>query len=460
MVVRLLGKTSHLTRNSRLQQLRSPIEVVAGEVRIGRELNAWQQVLKDWFYTCYITGTFILFGSQLGLWMVLQCCCTETKGFEEPCFDPSYNFNEPESSNDDESESVQSGSNYNLDSRPDNEGNSDSGVGDEIDNKERRNRDNNHYNGTFSFDEDDNSEVWEQCEPLENEEGVDPTTSDGVGHSQFGGSASSQFEQNMIRDGGIHLHVSESGQPLNLHMPRQGKRAKGEKIGNSFSHLNAVGQECPTSFGPEKKAFQEPPSTDQFAKDAVSPCSTIDPTLSSLHPPGEAKANAPNFTVLLSTFEKAGDPFRERCMLMKLVGSGGILEDQIEPPLSEVSFANTSLPRSSNCSRVSLVNYSLGRSVGAKDPCSIKTRSFPAAAMDSGYKKQFAETCRSEKSSAHTTRHEEEFFSSNDGRDSPNQSTDFFKGNKWTAAAVATSFSWDASLQDTISALADCGDIH
>jgi hypothetical protein len=56
-----------------------PVEVVAGEVRLGKELGDFQRLLKNWFYTCYTAGTCILFVVQLLLWVILQFCWDERR---------------------------------------------------------------------------------------------------------------------------------------------------------------------------------------------------------------------------------------------------------------------------------------------------------------------------------------------------------------------------------------------
>ena len=41
-----------------------PVEIVAGELRIGKELNKFQNTLKEWFWTCFIVGTLLIFTIQ------------------------------------------------------------------------------------------------------------------------------------------------------------------------------------------------------------------------------------------------------------------------------------------------------------------------------------------------------------------------------------------------------------
>ena len=37
-----------------------PLEVIKGDIRIGKELSDFQFMLREWFFTCYIIGTLIL----------------------------------------------------------------------------------------------------------------------------------------------------------------------------------------------------------------------------------------------------------------------------------------------------------------------------------------------------------------------------------------------------------------
>jgi hypothetical protein len=46
--------------------------VTGGEVRIGKELHAFQEVLKEWYFTCFSIGTFV-FGVVYSLiWTVIK----------------------------------------------------------------------------------------------------------------------------------------------------------------------------------------------------------------------------------------------------------------------------------------------------------------------------------------------------------------------------------------------------
>jgi hypothetical protein len=63
IVVKLLSRGTQWTSGS-------PIEVVQGEVRIGKELSTFQNLLKDWFYTCAVVGVALLFSLQVVMWTV------------------------------------------------------------------------------------------------------------------------------------------------------------------------------------------------------------------------------------------------------------------------------------------------------------------------------------------------------------------------------------------------------
>jgi hypothetical protein len=42
-----------------------PLEVVRGEIRIGKELTDFQFLLREWFFTCYTIGVMILSTMQM-----------------------------------------------------------------------------------------------------------------------------------------------------------------------------------------------------------------------------------------------------------------------------------------------------------------------------------------------------------------------------------------------------------
>lgn len=64
--------------NNNAWQDSSPVEVVSGSVRIGKELNWLQGILREYFYSCYIMGTLCIFVFQavfwsfFGQWLELQ----------------------------------------------------------------------------------------------------------------------------------------------------------------------------------------------------------------------------------------------------------------------------------------------------------------------------------------------------------------------------------------------------
>jgi hypothetical protein len=51
------------------------IEVISGEVRIGQELDSLQYLLKEWYYTCYMTGATFLFTLQASAFFLWRYCC-------------------------------------------------------------------------------------------------------------------------------------------------------------------------------------------------------------------------------------------------------------------------------------------------------------------------------------------------------------------------------------------------
>ena len=57
LVIRLLSQGS-------IWHTHRPTEVISGEIRIGKELNRFQNTLKDWFWTCFIVGTLLIFTIQ------------------------------------------------------------------------------------------------------------------------------------------------------------------------------------------------------------------------------------------------------------------------------------------------------------------------------------------------------------------------------------------------------------
>jgi flagellar biosynthesis/type III secretory pathway M-ring protein FliF/YscJ len=65
VVVKLLARGKQWT-------LGTPVEVVHGEVRIGKELNSLQNLLKEWFYTCAVIGITLIFVFEVMLWTTMQ----------------------------------------------------------------------------------------------------------------------------------------------------------------------------------------------------------------------------------------------------------------------------------------------------------------------------------------------------------------------------------------------------
>lgn len=53
MTIRIPSRDSHRKKSSPL------VEVTSGELRIGKELNRYQEFLKTWYFTCYTMGTLI-----------------------------------------------------------------------------------------------------------------------------------------------------------------------------------------------------------------------------------------------------------------------------------------------------------------------------------------------------------------------------------------------------------------
>ena len=74
-------------------------EVSVGELRIGKELNAFQQILKTWYFTCYTLGTAIFASFYFLLWTILQAVWEDRRWrkrrymSEEPPCDLGSDFN-------------------------------------------------------------------------------------------------------------------------------------------------------------------------------------------------------------------------------------------------------------------------------------------------------------------------------------------------------------------------------
>lgn len=63
------------------------VEVTAGEVRIGKEMNKYQEMLKEWFYTCFVFGTLSFAGLYLLLFEVARSYWIQRFELEEPLCD-------------------------------------------------------------------------------------------------------------------------------------------------------------------------------------------------------------------------------------------------------------------------------------------------------------------------------------------------------------------------------------
>ena len=51
-----------------------PLEIISGEIRIGEELNDFQELLKVWFFTCYTIGTLCFCVVHLLVWLIGRIC--------------------------------------------------------------------------------------------------------------------------------------------------------------------------------------------------------------------------------------------------------------------------------------------------------------------------------------------------------------------------------------------------
>lgn len=50
----------------------APLEVTRGEIRIGEELNDFQFLLREYFFTCYAVGVIFLYAMQLAGLLLLR----------------------------------------------------------------------------------------------------------------------------------------------------------------------------------------------------------------------------------------------------------------------------------------------------------------------------------------------------------------------------------------------------
>lgn len=64
--------TVQLLSRGKAWQDKTPVEVISGQVRIGKELNWFQVILRDYFYSCYIMGAMTIFVLQAIFWTVLS----------------------------------------------------------------------------------------------------------------------------------------------------------------------------------------------------------------------------------------------------------------------------------------------------------------------------------------------------------------------------------------------------
>jgi hypothetical protein len=55
------------------------VEVTGGDLFIGKELNAFQEMLKVWFYTCYLIGTLIFAGFYIIQWSLVRIIWQELR---------------------------------------------------------------------------------------------------------------------------------------------------------------------------------------------------------------------------------------------------------------------------------------------------------------------------------------------------------------------------------------------
>lgn len=63
VVVRIIPRTS---------QLDALPEIIGGQLRIGEELDAFQELLREWFYVCLCFGTTVFSGIYFVLWLCLK----------------------------------------------------------------------------------------------------------------------------------------------------------------------------------------------------------------------------------------------------------------------------------------------------------------------------------------------------------------------------------------------------
>lgn len=48
------------------------VEITKAEIRMGKEFNTLQNILRDWYFTCYTIGTLIFMMLYASLWLFLE----------------------------------------------------------------------------------------------------------------------------------------------------------------------------------------------------------------------------------------------------------------------------------------------------------------------------------------------------------------------------------------------------
>jgi hypothetical protein len=74
------------------------VEVTGGDLLIGKELNSFQELLKVWFYTCYLVGTLVFVGFYILQWFLFQIIWQVFRQRfsqeEEPAFDFDFDLDD------------------------------------------------------------------------------------------------------------------------------------------------------------------------------------------------------------------------------------------------------------------------------------------------------------------------------------------------------------------------------
>ena len=70
------------------------LEVTTGELRIGEELSPFQELLKEWFFTCYFLGAFAFFVIQLCLWFLGRLLWIYRRRKDHWIEEPSYGLDD------------------------------------------------------------------------------------------------------------------------------------------------------------------------------------------------------------------------------------------------------------------------------------------------------------------------------------------------------------------------------